>query len=246
VLAAAGCVGQGQGNSVSRTSTSSTTATSSTSSTTSAAASSSTSSTTATSSTSSTTSAAAAPQPTNVPTVSSILFKKPTEVTLPTADPQVCVREGEDDSVFEPHAWRVGSSAIVCAHGAPAWEDRIIGFDVYFPRRVTAEQADAAVRPLLPSDVKSVGTFKGTNNDVSNLPSGTCVAAVFTSISLGAATRALHPEWANPDSAEVILYSGNATAGDGSTSQYDATRVHLASVGIGDPRQNNSNGSVIC
>ena len=156
----------------------------------------------------------------------------------------MCVREGEDNSVFEPHAWRVGSSAIVCAHGSPAWEDRIIYFDVYFPRRVTAEQANAAVQPLLPSDVKSVGTFKGTNNDVSKIPSGTCVAAVFTSSSLGTATRALHPEWHNPDSAEVVLYSGNATSGDGSTSQYDATHVHLASVGIGDPRQ--SDGSVNC
>ena len=216
------------------------------SSTTAAATSSTTSSSTiaAGGTTSSSTTSGLAPQPSNVPTVGSILFKKPTEVTLPTADPQVCVREGADNSVFEPHAWRVGSSAIACAHGAPAWEDRIINVDVYFPRSVTAEQANAAVRPLLPSDVKSVATFKGANNDVSKIPSGTCVAAVFTSTTLGAATRALHPEWTNPDSAEVVLYTGNATAGDGSTSQYDATHVHLASVGIGDPRQ--SDGSVIC
>lgn len=224
VLALAACDAQGHDNSASSTSNSTTAATS-------------------TGSKRSTTSALP-PQPSELPAVSGILVKKPTEVTLPTADPQACVREGADNSFLELHAWRVGSSGIACAEVPPAWQGRIINVDVYFPRRVTAEEADAVVRPLLPSDVQAVGTFRGTNNDVSKNPSGTCVAAAFTSVSLGAATRALNPDWTNPDSAEVVLYSGNATAGDGSSSQYDATHVHLASFGIGDPR--NNGGSVTC
>ncbi|MGH3796684.1 MAG: hypothetical protein ACRDR6_17930 [Pseudonocardiaceae bacterium] len=117
----------------------------------------------------------------------------------------------------------------------PVWHGHIVGVDVYFASHVTEQVARVAVAALLPADAQAAGPFPGMNNDLSEIPNGSCQHIVYTSATLAAAVRAANPTWPdNPSKADLVFYSGHADSANGSGKAFNPNSINEVLVAIGD------------
>jgi hypothetical protein len=158
-----------------------------------------------------------------------------------------CTSQGESPVGVE-RAWKLGNDAIACYDDQPfdTWGFRMISVDIYFPKKVNAQQAVAVASSILPDDSSLTATFNGANNQASNDPSGSCQQMVYTSATLGNAVRQANPSWTeDPTKSTVTFYSGHATSADGSDTVYNANSVNLAAIAIGQENRG-ADGSISC
>jgi hypothetical protein len=158
-----------------------------------------------------------------------------------------CTSQGESPVGVE-RAWKLGNDAVACYDDQPfdTWGFRVINVDIYFPKRVNAQQAVAVASSILPGDSSRTETLSGVNNEVSKNSSGSCQQMVYTSAALGNVVRQANRSWTeDPTKATVTLYSGHTTSADGSDTAYNANNVNLAAVAIG-PENRGADGSIDC
>ena len=164
-----------------------------------------------------------------------------------SAAPSECLAQGEQPIGTE-HAWLLGNGAVACYddQALTTWGGRVIGVDIYFSGKTTDQQALAVAAGILPTDLGAAAAFDGVNTSESRTPTGTCRQVVYDSAALADAVKSANPAWsADPRKANVTLYSGHASAADGSDSVYHPASIKLASVGIGAENRG-GDGAVHC